>query len=209
MTRVLAFFGAFNPPTKAHMALAEAAMKALGAEGVVFVPSKAAYIRAVQGKDFAYPDETRLEMLRALQKTRSWMLVCGWELDRPAQPRTWETLRYLRGAGLSPVLLLGSDKLAEFRSSWRRSDEIVRDYGVACLRRGDDDAELAREREYIVSRGIALVDTPPRTRFVSSTKARRLIAQGADDAALEALLPPEILPFVRAQKNIIPEEKRS
>ena len=42
MKRVLAFFGAFNPPTTAHLELADFARKATGREGVIFVPSQAA-----------------------------------------------------------------------------------------------------------------------------------------------------------------------
>ena len=48
----LAFFGAFNPPTVAHLELARFALEALGAEQVIFVPSKSMYIRGKQGKDF-------------------------------------------------------------------------------------------------------------------------------------------------------------
>ena len=45
MKRVLAFFGAFNPPTVAHVESARFAMERTGREGVVFVPSKSVYIR--------------------------------------------------------------------------------------------------------------------------------------------------------------------
>ena len=45
----LAFFGAFNPPTRAHLELAQFAMKKTGAEKVVFVPSKETYISGEQG----------------------------------------------------------------------------------------------------------------------------------------------------------------
>ena len=51
MKRVLAFFGAFNPPTVAHIELARFAMERTGRDGVVFVPSKSVYIRGEQGKD--------------------------------------------------------------------------------------------------------------------------------------------------------------
>ena len=54
--KALAFFGAFNPPTVAHIQLAEFALRATGREKVIFVPSKAAYIKDEQGKDFAYTD---------------------------------------------------------------------------------------------------------------------------------------------------------
>ena len=51
MKKALAFFGAFNPPTTAHLELARYALEQTGRESVVFVPSRSAYIREEQGKD--------------------------------------------------------------------------------------------------------------------------------------------------------------
>ena len=70
MKRALAFFGAFNPPTIAHLALAEFAMKAVGEDCVVFVPSKTAYIEDEQGKSYAFSDGERTSC-------RSWSTAGG------------------------------------------------------------------------------------------------------------------------------------
>ena len=51
MKRTLAFFGAFNPPTKAHIDLAEYAMRATARDDVIYVPSKMEYIRYEQKKN--------------------------------------------------------------------------------------------------------------------------------------------------------------
>ena len=80
MEKALAFFGAFNPPTAAHLRLAEHAMRQAGREVTVFVPSQTVYIRDAQGKDYAFPDEARLRMLRAAAAVRPWMRVCDWEM---------------------------------------------------------------------------------------------------------------------------------
>ena len=57
MKEVLAFFGAFNPPTRAHLELADYAWRETGREGVIFVPSRTDYIRNDQGKDAVYSNE--------------------------------------------------------------------------------------------------------------------------------------------------------
>ena len=44
MKKNLAFFGAFNPPTLAHLDLAKFALDETGGEMAIFVPSKEAYI---------------------------------------------------------------------------------------------------------------------------------------------------------------------
>ena len=103
MKRVLAFFGAFNPPTIAHIEAARIAMEATGREGVVYVPYKAVYIRDEQDKDFAYSDWQRLEMLRRAAESRPWMAVTDWELRQASQPRTYETLCHLRDEGVYGV----------------------------------------------------------------------------------------------------------
>ena len=83
MKNVLAFFGAFNPPTRAHVELADFAFRAAGREGVIFVPSRADYIRNDQGKDGVLSGETRLAMLEKIAETRPWMEVTDRELREP------------------------------------------------------------------------------------------------------------------------------
>ena len=68
MKKVLAFFGAFNPPTKAHVKLAKLAMEQTNCEGVLLVPSKASYIVEEQKKSFAFSDTERIEMIHYVNK---------------------------------------------------------------------------------------------------------------------------------------------
>ena len=111
--RELAFFGAFNPPTAAHLDLAHFAMERTGARRVLFVPSGERYILNDQGKDLAYGNSERVAMLRAAAEKRPWMTVIDWETRQDTQPRTYTTLCHLRDEGCQPALLIGSDKLAE------------------------------------------------------------------------------------------------
>ena len=107
MKKVLAFFGAFNPPTAAHLGLADYARQETGREGVIFVPSRTDYIRNDQGKDAAYSNDERTEMLRRLAEKRPWMAVSDWELRQEDQPRTYRTLCHLREDGYDAALLMG------------------------------------------------------------------------------------------------------
>ena len=197
MKRVLAFFGAFNPPTVAHIKLARFAMERTGREGAVFVPSKSVYIRDEQGKDFAYSDVKRLEMLQAAALNRPWMAVTDWELTRPEQPRTYDTLCHLRQEGYEPALLLGSDKLGELEHGWRHVEDIAREFGFVCLTRGGDACEaMLREDPYLraLAPFIQVVETPRELRDVSSTAVRRRMSQiKALWGEVEELVPPEVL----------------
>ena len=200
MKRVLAFFGAFNPPTVAHIELARFAMEATGREGVVFVPSKSVYIRGEQGKDFAYSDRQRLDMLRRAAKTRPWMAVTDLEIHAEAQPRTYDSLCRLRDEGCEPALLLGSDKLVELESGWRHVEDIAREFGFVCLTRGGESCQkLIREDAYLrgLSGSIRVLETPEDMRDVSSTAVRRRMAQiRALRDEVAALVPPEVMPLL-------------
>lgn len=197
---ILAFFGAFNPPTLAHLRLAEFALEALRAEKVIFVPSRSAYIRGEQGKDFAYSDGQRLAMLREAAKSRPWMEITDWELRLDRQPRTYETLCHLRETGPAPSLLMGSDKLAELEHGWRHVEEIAREFGIVCLARGSDRcAAMIRESAFLsaLAPWITVLETPEQTRAVSSTLVRRKVREIRrlrDE--LDSLVPPEILPLL-------------
>ena len=204
MIPALAFFGAFNPPTAAHLELARFAMEAAGREKVVFVPSRAEYIRTDQGKDFAYDDERRLAMLRRAAETRPWMDVTDWELRQKDQPRTYRTLCRLREDGYDAALLMGSDKLPELEHGWLYVEEIAREFGIVCLTRGSDECgRMIREDPYLCSLApyIRILETPEETRNVSSTQVRRLVREiRAKQEELERMAPPEILPLLEMHR---------
>jgi len=199
LKHVLAFFGAFNPPTLAHLNTAEYAMRQTGREGVLFVPSKAEYIRFSQKKDRAFSNESRLEMLKSICEKRSFMQFTDIEIRSETQPRTYETLLRLREAGFSPSLLVGSDKLVELESKWLYVDKILDGFGIVCLTRGSDNCEeIIRNSPLLFSmkNRIELVETPAAFRDISSTAVRRRLSEGAAPEELKSLVPEEIIPLL-------------
>ncbi|MCR4708565.1 MAG: nicotinate-nicotinamide nucleotide adenylyltransferase [Clostridiales bacterium] len=194
----LAFCGAFNPPTRAHLELPELALMKTGREAVVFVPSKSRYIAEDQGKDYAFSEEQRLAMLRACAEKRPWMRVWDGEIRAKRQPRTYETLCRLREEGVDASLLLGSDKLPELAHLWLHVPEIAKEFGIVCLARNSDDCvAIIAEDPFLttLSECITLVATPPGTREVSSSQARALLREDGKEAkeALSRILPEEVL----------------
>ena len=200
MKETLAFFGAFNPPSIAHLRLAEFALGRTGAKRVLFVPSRAAYIRDTQGKDFAYGDEARLEMLRRAAETRPWMEVTDLEIRQEAQPRTYDTLCRLREAGRDATLLMGSDKLPELETGWLHVEEIAREFGIAVLTRGADECRrMLREDPFLagLADGIRVIETPAETREISSTRVRQLVREIREaQEELRGMVDPAILPLL-------------
>lgn len=196
MKKILAFFGAFNPPTVAHIELARLAKEQTGHDGVMFVPSKSVYISRSQGKDFAYSDSARIEMLRAAAEARPWMDVTDIEIKSESQPRTYNTLSRLRELGYEPTLLLGSDKLPELENKWLYVREMAEEFGIVCLVRGNDDCRrILCENPFLssISKHITLVKTKDDMRDVSSTKVRAMLKSGENTDKIKSMLPGEIL----------------
>ena len=200
MNEALAFFGAFNPPTAAHLSLAYFALEKTGRNRVVFVPSQSVYIRDNQGKDFAYDDNQRLRMLRKAAESRPWMTVTDWEMRQERQPRTYETLCHLREEGIHAALLMGSDKLPELAKGWRYVEEIAREFGIVCLPRNRDECtRLIQEDSFLkpLAPCIHVLDTPEATQDISSSRVRQLVKGiGKMQAELADMVPPEILPLL-------------
>ena len=196
MIQALAFGGAFNPPTIAHIRLAEFALRHTGLEQVVFIPSKTSYIENDQGKDYAFSDRERLFLLRTIAQSNPWMKVCDHELKQDHQPRTYETLTWLETRGYHASLLFGSDKLPELEHGWRHVEEIADHFGIVCLTRNHDNAaKMLRTDPYLktIAHGIRLIEAPDTWQDVSSSEVRALCRQIKDlKTRLAALLPEEI-----------------
>ena len=194
MGRSLAFFGAFNPPTRAHIELAEYARASVRAVDVIFVPSKSSYILGEQKKGFAFSDEDRLAMLKKIAGKRPTMRCTDIELKQPEQPRTYHTLCMLRDQGEAPMLLMGADKLPELDHLWSYVPEIAAEFGIVCMDRADMDCDaIIRESPFLTSLNIQVVHVPDTYKEVSSTRIRQCLAELYDlDEELHGLLPEEL-----------------
>lgn len=202
MIRALVFGGAFNPPTKAHIENAHHAMKVLGFDRVIFVPTKRQYVLEEQKKDFSFTDEERLHMLETIAKDRDWMVVEDLEIQSQTQPRTYSTLCALRKKGYTCSLLIGADKLIELQTGWLHVEEIVQEFGIVCMSRSHVDIEhLLHTDPYLstLQKGITCIATPDCCQDISSSKVRGLLMrlkQNPDDEdskkELYTMLPGEL-----------------
>ena len=151
--RTGAYPGSFNPPTVAHLAIAEAAVEACRLDRVDLVVSRSAL-----GKDDVDVPrlEDRLAVLREVGSTRPWLGVVLTEHRLLADI----------AAGYD-VVVMGADKWAQVLDpSW---------YGSVAER----DSALARLPEVVVAPrhdhrpdGVVLLEVPDHHLVVSSTEVR-------------------------------------
>lgn len=192
--KILFYGGAFNPVSKAHIELANYVRESLHFDKVIFMPTKDRYIKHDEGKDFVIKESNRFKLLEEVAKENDWMIVSGYELNCDKQPRTYETLCFLRNKGYDLKLLIGSDWLLKLNSGWKYVDEIMHEFGVILMTRNHDDIEqIIEQDEYLqqFKEYITCVNTPDIYQNISSTKIRQAIFS-SNLNELELMLPKEI-----------------
>jgi nicotinate-nucleotide adenylyltransferase len=158
--------GAFDPPHKGHVALADAAEEALGLDEIVVV------VVADPGHKATYcSGEARLTLTRAAFPFRRVVL--------DHHPRTVDMLR--EGKWQDPVLLIGADEFLDFET-WKEPKEVLRlarlgvatRPGYSVAKADPDDRVLFFEVEPVP---------------VSSREIRDLLARGE---SIDGLVPPAV-----------------
>ncbi|HET6827782.1 MAG TPA: nicotinate-nucleotide adenylyltransferase [Ramlibacter sp.] len=121
--RVGVFGGAFDPPHKAHRALAQAAVEQLRLDELRVLPTGQAW-----HKDRALtPAQHRLAMARIAFEGVPGVLIDERELHRPGATYTIDTLRELQAEQPRAAffLVMGQDQAQAF-TSWREWEAIAR-----------------------------------------------------------------------------------
>ncbi len=157
---------------------------------MIFIPSKSDYIKTEQGKDFAFSDSERLQMLRTIAELNPWMAVSDSELKLDHQPRTYDTLCSLRTDDLLLRLLLGSDKLMELEHGWLHVLEICQEFGIAVMVRGNDPVEQMIDSDPFLSslkQYFTVIHTPDTWQNISSTAVRRAFEENRLDTVSEMI----------------------
>jgi nicotinate-nucleotide adenylyltransferase len=174
--------GTFDPVHNAHLAMAQAALEALGLDRVLFVPTGPTHYRTTalaSGAD-------RAAMLRLALGGNPKYGVDERELQPGASGYTLDTLKALR-AELGQVdlyLLVGADQYAKLES-WHRPDEVRRLARIAVFGRP----------------GVALdekVNLIPMHPMPLSASEIRVRAKRGED--LEDLVPPAVANYITRRR---------
>lgn len=170
--------GTFDPVHNAHLAFAGAALRALDAERILWMPTGRTAYRApavASGAD-------RVAMLQLALADEPRYAVDERELGPGASGFTIDTVRALRAEhpGAEFVLLMGADQY-EKRAGWHRWAELEKLCAVAVAARPGWSAAGAR----------AIPMTPL---AISASDIRARLARGED---VSAMLPARVLGYIR------------
>lgn len=171
--RVGMFGGAFDPPHRAHAALARAAVQQLGLDRLYVMPTGDAW-----HKDRTLTvAEHRLAMSRLAFEALPAVQVDDRELRRSGATYSVDTLRELEAGhpGAQLYLLMGEDQAAGF-TRWRAWQEIAGLAVLAVAGRGTGEGVAALRALPDVR--VELLDLPQMPE--SATDVRRRLTEGQD-----------------------------
>ncbi|HWK69766.1 MAG TPA: nicotinate (nicotinamide) nucleotide adenylyltransferase [Burkholderiaceae bacterium] len=165
--------GSFDPVHRAHIALADTAMRALRLAGVELIPAAQPW----QRKPLAASPEHRLAMLELAVDGHPGLRVNPIEIQRGGPTYTMDTLRNLP-SGTGYCWILGADQLHNF-CSWRDWREIAERVELAVAQRPGAPLEPPLPlRQHLDRLNRRLATLPFEPVAISSTLIRQRIARG-------------------------------
>ncbi|MSQ31572.1 MAG: nicotinate (nicotinamide) nucleotide adenylyltransferase [Dehalococcoidia bacterium] len=176
--------GTFDPPHRAHLALAEAAHVALALERVLFIPAGDPWRKAGRAVSAAVD---RLALVRAAVADLPWAEVSTIEVDRDGPTFTLDTVEALRAAspGDEWWFILGADALADL-PRWREPVRLASLVRFAVARRGDEASAIVTADLRATVPGIEVrIDLVPMPLLdISATDIRARVRAGRSTASL-------------------------
>jgi len=130
--RIGVFGGAFDPPHRAHRALAEAALAQLGLDALLILPTGQAWHKS----RVLSPAPHRLAMCRLAFEGLPRVQIDERETRRPGPSYSADTLQELAAEhpGARLFLVLGADQLLAFQT-WQRWPEVLHHATLAVANR--------------------------------------------------------------------------
>jgi GTP-binding protein len=208
--------GTFDPVHRGHLAMAESALRVLGLERVVLLPTAIPPHKSVPHLTSAAHREA---MRRLALEGRPGLELSTAELDTGQVCYTIDSLRALREGPprCNPVFVLGTDSLAEIET-WHEHEALLREFDLAVIARpgggspqevprlpdaftdrlidvSADPTDASTQDRRALGRGGRIFSLPMAPLPISSTQVRRIAAAGGE---LGDLVPLAVARYIRA-----------
>lgn len=184
MKRIGLFGGSFNPPHRAHRALAELAIEALELDELVVMPAGQPWQKV--GLQLA-AGRHRAAMLALQMAGMDKVVISTLELDRDGPSYSIDSLNALRQPEQDWFLVIGQDQYARL-STWRRVEELLAACTLAVAARAHQRVQADPALPPHRSVGLNLPADA-----VSSSQVRALLARDED---ITELVGPEVAGYI-------------
>ncbi len=185
--RVGLFGGTFDPPHRAHLLVAQEALRQCGLRRVLFVPNG---VPPQKGQALETSDD-RYRMVQALVRGRKGLSASRIEIDRQGPSYTIDTIRAMEQdvpEGL--CFILGADRLMGI-DAWKESQDLLRSVPFVVAPRPGVDLSKPARAPWAGAR-IHELDMMPVD--LSSTFVREKASRGED---LEPWVPRGVAKYIR------------
>lgn len=188
--RVGLLFGTFDPPHRAHLAVAGHMLRTQGLDAVWLVVTP---LNPFKQHQPISPDAHRLAMVRLAVQGHAGLAACDFELGLPQPNYTVDTLRAMRQhwPGHAFSIIIGSDNLQAFHR-WKDPEEILAHHDMLVYPR--PGAELHSSLSPFANHPRVRLVTDAPVMDTSSTKLRELVGSGAP---IDDLVDPAVAAYVR------------
>ena len=206
MERVGILGGTFDPVHLGHLAVARTVRERYGLDFVLFIPAPSPPHKGRELTPFAH----RMAMLEAALADDPGLRASPLEAERPPPSYTIETLEELhrRLPGRRFFLVIGADMFVEIELWYRYAEIFLLADLIVAARPGFSVAAVTAKVEALPGRfrydagrrmwrredGFGIYYVPDLAVPISSSEIRKRLARGA---AVDRLLPPEVLAYIR------------
>jgi nicotinate-nucleotide adenylyltransferase len=171
LKRIGLFGGSFNPPHRAHRALAALTIEALSLDELVLMPAGQPWQKSGTA---LVSGEHRVAMLALQMQDLPKLRISRLEIEREGPSYSIDTLLALRQPGQDWFLVIGQDQYARL-SSWHRVHELLAACTLAVAARGD---QAVWADPALPSHRCIRLDLPADA--VSASQVRALLARDED-----------------------------
>lgn len=206
--KIVVLGGCFNPPTKAHTALLNTAVKSVDAEFGIFVPSSDKYVSRKMSKakskgepSQVFSEEDRLAMLQAICRTNTRLRVDTCEYGDDGRGHTYDTLVSIQKKYPKHKVLfvIGADNL-HITPKWNHHSALFEEFNFLVIFRNGIDAETIVNTHPVLSQYRSIFYFMPALEeysHISSTAIRKAMVQGLD---FSDMINDEVIDVLRSLK---------
>jgi nicotinate-nucleotide adenylyltransferase len=204
--KIVLFGGTFDPVHTAHIEVAQAAAKKIGAKKVILIPARRS---PHKNQKPVAADNDRVAMLKLAIEGDSTLQVSTVELNRAEPSYTIDTIYQLKqkfGPDCELYWLIGADMLKSL-PLWYKIIELMNECSISVMNRGgyekpDFDSLIGKlDKEYIEKLKKNMIETP----FIeiSSTEIRQKLA---DEEDVSKYLHPDVCDYIKKFRLYMPND---